>query len=205
MTELLLINDYKITANDHPISSIILTKEYWAAVGRLMEQWEWPDIQSAPANTPSVQTFINALTQQDLTHLENNWLKTIKLPTRIIHFILIIAVLCTSVKKRVHVCTQFHLILQYLHQLLHGGQVAWLKLWPYRHICKPTNNTTSVTQHGQEIFKKNLVSFIRKLYIILWLTSCLTIQCNFKGTRWHTLVFDHVAKEEHHHAGIYLE
>lgn len=41
-------------------------------------------------------------------------------------------------------------------------------------------------------------------YFDLLLIISLTIKCDFKGSSGHALVFNHVAEEEHHHAGIYL-
>ena len=44
-------------------------------------------------------------------------------------------------RQCVHVHVHLHLILQDLHQLLHGGQVTGLQLRPHRHVCGDPRQT----------------------------------------------------------------
>lgn len=100
------------------------------------------------------------------------------------------------VRSCVHVNIHLHLVVQDLHKLLHGWQVTRLQFGPNGHIWGD-NGRVKLPTFERSLCKRTSLHWSAR--------EELTIEGDFKSSRRHQLVFNHITEEEHHHAGVHLE
>lgn len=102
------------------------------------------------------------------------------------------------VRPCVHVNIHLHLVVQDLHELLHGWQVTRLQFGPDRHIWGEEEKGGGATaESNSQLCRRTSPQESGR--------EELTIERDLKSSRRHQLVLNHITEEEHHHAGVHLK